>query len=108
MARAARRYDIFLPLAFNDGRPIPDEKFESVDSKLIEQFGGVTAQLRDFPLRGAWRSEGRLYQDQVIILTVIDFRKRGSDRFLRDLKQRLLRDFEQLEILIAESPLRVR
>jgi hypothetical protein len=107
MARAARRYDIFLPLAFNDGRPISDETFEAVDNKLLERFGGVTAQLRDFPLRGAWRSEGRLYHDQVIILTVIDFRKRGSDRFVRGLKRQLLRDFEQLEILITESPLRV-
>jgi hypothetical protein len=73
----------------------------------MDRFDGISAQKREFPLRGAWRSHGRIYEDQVIILTAIDFRKRGSGRFIRDLKQQLLRDFEQLEILITESPLRV-
>jgi hypothetical protein len=107
MARAARRYDVYLPLAYNDGKPIPNERFTQVEGRLLAHFGGVTGLHRDFPLRGIWRSQGQLFLDQVIILTAIDFRKRGSSRFIRDLKQQLLRDFEQLEILITESPLRI-
>ena len=107
MPRAARRYDIFLPLAFNDGRLIPTNLFDAVERRLLKQFGGVTAQQRDFPLRGAWQSETQLYLDQVIVLTVLDFRPRGSSRFIGDLKRDLLRDFDQLEILITESSLRV-
>jgi hypothetical protein len=107
MPRAARRYDIFLPLAFNDGRPIPNHLFDAVERRLLAQFGGVTAQQRDFPLRGAWQTEAQLYLDQVIVLTVLDFRPRGSGRFIGDLKRSLLREFDQLEILITESSLRV-
>jgi hypothetical protein len=107
MPRAARRYDIFLPLAFNNGRPIPTHRFDAVELRLLAHFGGVTAQQRDFPLRGAWQSESQLYLDQVIVLTVLDFRPRGSTRFIGELKRDLLRDFEQLEILITESSLRV-
>jgi hypothetical protein len=55
MAKTARRYDIYLPITFNDDRPIPDELFDAVERRLITQFGGVTAQQRDFPLRGARR-----------------------------------------------------
>jgi hypothetical protein len=40
-------------------------------------------------------------------MTVLDFRRQGSTRFLAQLKQALLREFEQLEILITEQPLRV-
>ena len=107
MPRAARRYDIFLPLAFNDGRSIPADLFDAVERRLLTHFGGVTAQQRDFPLRGAWRSELQLYLDQVIVLTVLDFRPRGSTRFMGELKRDLLREFDQLEILITESTLRV-
>jgi hypothetical protein len=34
MPRAARRYDLYLPLTFNDGRPIPDEHFDAVERRL--------------------------------------------------------------------------
>jgi hypothetical protein len=107
MARAARRYDVHLPLTYNDGRPVEDEKFDSLERRLLAQYGGLTVQQRDFPLRGIWQGETRLYFDQVIIMTVLDFRRRGSTRFLRQLKSDLLRQFEQLEILLTESPLRV-
>jgi hypothetical protein len=107
MVRTARRYDLYLPLTYNDGRPVEDEKFDAAERRLLGQFGGLTAQQRDFPLRGIWQGETRLYLDQVIIMTVLDFRRQGSTRFLRQLKANLLEEFDQREILVTESPLRV-
>lgn len=107
MARSARRYDLYLPLADNAGRPIADAVFDVVEKRLVTQFGGLTSQQRDFPLRGIWQGEAQLYLDQVIIMTVLDFRRQGSTRFLAQLKKDLLRDFDQLEILITEQALRV-
>lgn len=107
MAKSALRYDIYLPLAYNDGRQIADELFDAVEHQLLGRFGGVTSLQRKFPLRGIWQGKSRLYLDQVIIITVLDFRPHGSDRFIARLKRSLLHDFEQVEILITESPLRV-
>jgi hypothetical protein len=107
MARAARRYDLYLPLTDNSGRPIPDAIFDGVERRLVGRFGGLTSQQRDFPLRGIWQGKSRIYLDQVIVMTVLDFRSRGSTRFIAGLKRQLLRDFEQLEILITEQSLRV-
>jgi hypothetical protein len=107
MARSARRYDLYLPLTYNDGRPVEDDKFDAVERGLLAQLGGLTAQMRDFPLRGIWQGETRLYYDRVVVMTVLDFRRQGSTRFLAQLKKELLREFDQLEILITESPLRV-
>jgi hypothetical protein len=67
----------------------------------------LTTHQREFPLRGIWQGEARIYHDQVVILTALDFRRRGSTRFITQLKQVLLREFEQLEILITEQSLRV-
>lgn len=107
MARSARRYDIYLPITYNDGRPIPDEKLDVVQQQLVSRFGGVTIQQRKFPLHGIWQGDTRMYFDQVIVMVVLDFRPRGSTRFIARLKSTLLREFDQKEILITESPLRV-
>jgi hypothetical protein len=107
MPRSARRYDIYLPLSDNAGRPFADERFDAVERQLLARFGGLTTLQRDFPLRGIWQGGARIYLDQVIIMTVLDFHRRGSTRFIAQLKQTLLREFEQLEILITEQPLRV-
>jgi hypothetical protein len=107
MARPARRYDIYLPQTDNSGRPIPDTVFDAVERRLVDRFGDLTSQQREFPLRGIWQGAARLYLDQVIVMTVLDFRPRGSPRFIAQLKRDLLREFAQLEMLITEQPLRV-
>ena len=107
MSRAARRYDLYLPLADNDGRPIADDVFKGVQRRLLTRFGGLTAQQRKFPLQGIWQGGNRLYLDQVVVMTVFDFRRAGSARFITQLKRSLLAEFKQLEILITEQPLRV-
>jgi hypothetical protein len=107
MARSARRYDLYLPLTDNDGRPIANDVFRDVHRRLLARFGGLTAQQREFPLQGIWQGGTQLYLDQVIIMTALDFRRNGSGRFIAQLKQALLTEFDQLEILITEQALRV-
>ncbi len=107
MPRAARRYDLYLPLTYNNGRPIPDTAFADVELRLVKQFGGLTSHQHEFPLKGIWQGTTRLYFDQVIVMTTLDFRTRGSARFIKQLKTTLLALFEQEEILVTESFLRV-
>jgi hypothetical protein len=107
MARSARRYDLYLPLTDNAGHAFPDLLFDSVERRLVAQFGGLTTQQREFPLRGIWQGSRQVYFDQVVVMTVLDFRKLGSARFISTLKQQLLQQFDQLEILITEQPMKV-
>ncbi len=107
MPRSARRYDLYLPLTDNEGRSIADEVYDGVEVRLLARFQGLTSQQRAFPLRGIWQGAARLYHDQVIMVTALDFRRQGSARFIAQLKQDLLRRFDQLEILVTEQSLRV-
>jgi hypothetical protein len=88
MPKSARRYDLYLPLTHNDGRPIPDEQFRAVQGRLLARFGGLTALQRDFPLEGIWQGEARLYLDQVISLSALDFRRQGEYPLHRRTKTR--------------------
>ena len=37
-----KEYDLFVPLSYNDGRPIESQKFQDLQQQLLEQFGGLT------------------------------------------------------------------
>ena len=108
MPRPIRRIDIYLPLDDNEGLPIEEAKFVALQSELVNRFGGVTSTRREFPLLGLWQSETDLFQDRVVVLTVIDFRG-GTEletlRYLRRLKARLKKKFAQLDILITVQKL---
>jgi hypothetical protein len=107
MARSARKYEIFLPLTYNDGRPIEDEKFNTLEGRLVDRFGGLTSQQHDSPLQGIWRGQSRVFKDEIALVTVLDFRRRGSDQYLARLKAQLLSSFDQEEILILETAVRI-
>ena len=108
MARPIRSIDIYLALDYNDGRPIPEAKYVSLQQELLSRFGGVTSIQRHFPLQGLWRSGPKILQDRVVVFTVMDF---GSDnqfqslRYLDRLKARLKKKFDQLEVLITVQEL---
>ena len=56
MARPIRSIEIYLPLDYNDGQPIPESKYISLQQELLNRFGGVTSVQRQFPLQGVWQS----------------------------------------------------
>ena len=47
-----RRYEILLPLRFNDGAPVPDELVGGEMVALQDQFGAVSFETQT--IRGQW------------------------------------------------------
>ncbi len=108
MARPIRNIEIYLPLDYNDGRPISESKYVSLQQELLSRFGGVTSIHRQFPLQGVWQSGTEVYQDRVVVFSVMDFREETQLeclRYLERLKGRLKKKFDQLEILITVTEL---
>ena len=83
MARPIRGIYIYLPLTYNDGGPIPDSKFNSLEDELLERFGGVTVVQRQFPLQGVWHSGSEIYYDEVVVFSAMDFRDETQLQCLR-------------------------
>jgi hypothetical protein len=104
MAKPIRSIDVYLPLDYNDGERIPESKYITLQTELLNRFGGVTSVQRQFPLQGMWQSGPDIYADRVVVFTVMDFREGTqieSLRYLERLKTRLKKKFDQLEILIT-------
>src|SRR6516164_4190095 len=108
MARPIRSIDLYLPLDYNDGEPIPVSKYIALQQELLNRFGGVTSVQRQFPLQGIWQSGADIYHDRVVVFSVMDFREETQIeclRYLQRLKSRLKKKFDQLEILMTVAEL---
>lgn len=95
-----KEYDLFLPLYYNDGKPIEARKFQEVQEQLLEQFGGLTFFPQ--PNEGFWTMAGITYRDEIVIYRVLAAKTRTARKYLAELKSKLKQDFRQEEILIVE------
>ena len=54
-----RRYEILLPIRFNDGRPVSGELLEQTREELMARFSAV--QMQPHTVLGLWVYEGSRY-----------------------------------------------
>jgi hypothetical protein len=105
MDKPYRRYEILLPLRFNDGQPIPDEVIADTLLELEERFGAVSCETQT--TRGFWQHEGASYRDE-LVRVYLDVPDLPDNRdFFSRLKQDLKARFQQLDIWMTTYPLEV-
>lgn len=99
----ARRYEIYLPIEYNDLTPIEDAVYDQIEQDLLQRFGGVTQIRRSNPLKGVWQEAEAVYQDNIVLFTVLDFSENleGNQHFMMDYKEFLKQRLRQKEILIT-------
>ena len=51
-----RKYDIYLPLKYIDGKAIESEKIVGIWDELAEVFGGITGSPLTAPYQGRWNT----------------------------------------------------
>src|SRR5689334_8165077 len=66
-----RKYEIYLPLKYNDGAKIEPLKFKEIRQQLIAVFGAVTTSPRAAPFEGTWRYAGVEFVDDIIRIEII-------------------------------------
>lgn len=102
MSRSRRpmtRFEILLPLFYNDGRPIEPEKFVETDDELVNLFGAVSTD--SVTVRGLWLYQGTLHHDRLLRARV-DVEDRPENwQAIRELKQTWKARFKQLDIWIT-------
>jgi hypothetical protein len=100
-----RRYEVLVPLLFNDGRPVPEALLALTFSELRERFGAASWETQT--LRGAWEHQGTVYEDNLtrFFVDVPDTQEHRA--FFKEFKDKLKRRFDQLDIWITSHPLDV-
>ena len=101
MSQALRRYEILLPLRFNDRTPVPRDLLMKTRSELRKRFGAISSESQ--VIRGD--EEGTNSQDDELVRMFVDVPDTAENReFFEAAKERLARRFEQTEIWISSFP----
>lgn len=100
-----RRYEMLLPLRYNDGRPMEDEKFHETREDLIARFDAVS--FLPGSVQGTWIHEGIRYEDDTrrIVIDVEDTPE--NHEFFLNYKSVLCERFEQVVIYVASYPIEI-
>ncbi len=60
-----KRYEILLPLLYNDSSKVEKEKFLTTSEELVERFGATTTD--STRIVGRWIYQNQLYEDNMKI-----------------------------------------
>ena len=93
------RFEILLPLFYNDGRPIEPEKFLATDDDLVQAFGATSTD--QITVRGRWKYQSTIYSDQLIRVRVDVEESAENLETMRALKETMKARFEQIDIWIT-------
>jgi hypothetical protein len=99
MSRALRRFEVLLPLRFNDGQSVPDDLIADTLIELEERFGAVSSETQT--IHGLWRYEGQPYRDDLVRVFVDVPDEPESRQFFVEFKERLKARFQQLDIWLT-------
>jgi hypothetical protein len=102
-----REYKIYLPLKYNDGRDIEEEKLKAIKSELVDAFGAITVSSVSAPYQGRWRYSGVEYIDDIIKIEVVATNDRATRKFFKVFKERLKESLRQIDILITTHGIQV-
>ena len=100
-----RRDEILLPLRFNDGVPVPEELVGGVIVAVRDRFGAASFETQT--IRGVWQHEGQAYKDDLArVFADVPDTLENREWFI-EFKERLKRDFQQIDIWMVTHPIEV-
>lgn len=99
MSNRLRRFEILLPLQFNDGRSVPDEWLAEAVLEIVEHFGAVSYEPQK--VEGHWRHQGVLYRDNLVKIVVDTTDEESNREWMRKYKARWKEKLEQLELWLV-------
>ena len=100
-----RRYEILLPLRFNDGKPVAKALLAATVLELEDRFGAVSSETQI--IHGRWRSGGKGFADE-LIRVYADVEDTPEVRlFFAQFKERTKARFQQLDIWVTSHSIEI-
>jgi hypothetical protein len=91
-----RRFEVLLPLQFNDGRDVPGEWLADAVLEIVGRFGAASYESQT--IEGHWRRGAVTYRDNLVRL-VIDVPDTAKNRsWMKGFKERWKKKLDQLEL----------
>lgn len=99
------RFELLLPLLFNDGTLVPKALLAGAVSEVERHFGAASWESQ--VIEGIWRQSGIQYRDQLNRIFVDAEDTPENRRFFIQLKEQLKERFQQLDIWLTVHPIEI-
>ena len=99
-----KRFEILLPLNYNDGKLIEAEKFDQTAEEISDRFGAVTQDT--VRITGSWKYGGARYRDDLLRMR-IDTNDPSANTFLQAQKEVWKVRFKQIDIWITAHEIEI-
>ena len=96
MSSRYRRFEVLLPLQFNDGREIPTEWLTEAVLEVVDHFGAANYETQK--LEGHCRHGGVIYRDNLVKLVVDVSDSTRNHQWMKQFKARWKTRLEQLDL----------
>lgn len=96
MSSKWRRFEVLLPLQFNDGREVPPDWLAEAVLEIVDHFGAVSDETPKAERH--WRQSGVIYQDNLVKLAMDAPDAAKNRRWMKEFKERWKSRLEQLEL----------
>ncbi len=100
-----RRFEVLLPLQFNDGRDVPSERLADAVLEIVDHFGAASYETQK--VEGHWRHGGVAYRDNLVKI-VVDVPDSDENRhWMHQFKLRWKAQLEHLELWMVSYAIEV-
>jgi hypothetical protein len=96
MSSKWRRFEVLLPLQFNDGSDVPAEVLAEAVLEIVDYFGAASYETQK--VEGQWRHGGVLIRDNLVKLVVDAPDVISNRRWMKQYKERWRSQLEQVEL----------
>jgi hypothetical protein len=103
MKSKSRRYEVLLPVRFNDGKDVPEELLGEAINEIVIQFNAVSFYKN--ALEGHWRHDETLFRDELSLIVVVIPDTAKNRKWMKAFKARWKHRLEQVEILMVSYPI---
>ncbi len=100
-----KRYEILLPLLYNDGQKIEEELFLITQEELADKFGATTTDTAR--IVGKWIYQDQLYEDRLLRIVIDVQPTEEIERFFKAYKETLKERFKQIDIWITSYEIEI-
>lgn len=99
-----KRFELLLPMKYNDGTEIERLKIDQTTGELGQRFIGLSQDL--VRVHGFWRSGGKSYHDKLLRIR-IDSTDPKATAFFKSYKETLKTRFQQIDIWITAHEIEI-
>jgi hypothetical protein len=94
-----RRFEVLLPLQFNDGREVPPEWLAEALLEVVDRFGAASYETQK--VEGHWRHGGVVYRDNLVRIVVDVPDSEENRNWMKRFKSQWKSKLQQLELWVV-------